>query len=220
MQNGPVTAIMHAAQFPDERKSQEVFLMQRIRIGMPLAPGVFGYEEGAHYNYTAGGHTLKIARNNPSHSEIDAVQHGRTSFALTSREEAIFILVRFGQLPWEITHYNWWINSPVMRPDPYFDLERLSGGIYTNVCLIDASNGLVAALRSVRLSREFTDVFLQMVQSQMIPPFDPWRYLEVVEQTFKQLPNPSDLLREAVCFCGEELPGWQPFKTAEPHTIN
>jgi hypothetical protein len=194
--------------------------MERIRTGLPFVPGVYGYEEGVHYNYTAGGHTLKIARKDPCQSEIDAVQRGQTSFALTSREDAIFILVRFGQLPWEIAHYNWWINSPVMRPDPYFDLEKLNDGICTNVCLINASNGLVAALRSVRLSREFTDVFLQMVQSQMIPPFDPWRYLEVVEQTFKEVPNRSDLLREAVCFCGEKFPGWQPFKTAEPHTIN
>jgi hypothetical protein len=63
--------------------------MQRIRVGQLLAPGVHGYEEGVHFNYTAGGHTLRIARKNPSQSEIEAVQSGQTSFALASRGEVI-----------------------------------------------------------------------------------------------------------------------------------
>ena len=194
--------------------------MQRIRVGLPLVPGVHSYEEGLQYDYTAGGHTMRIARKNPSQSEIDAVQSGQTLFALASRGETMFILAKFGQLPWELTHYNWWINAPLMRPDPYVDQERLNGGIRANVCLVNASNGLVAALRSVRLPQEYSEVFLQMVQSQMIPPFDPWRYLEVVEQTFEQVPNRSDLLREAVCFSQEELPRPQPFDNVGPLTIH
>lgn len=192
--------------------------MRKIRVGKPLAPGVRDYEEGIHYNYTIGGHTLIMVKKEPSRVLIESVQGGQTAFALLSREDVIFVLVKFGRLPWEIAHYNWWINAPAMRPDPWSDLERHNGGLVAHVCLVNASNGLVAALRLVTLPAEFTHVFLQMVQSQMAPPFDPWRYLEVVERTFQQVPNRSDLLKEAVCFCMEDTPSPSSIQMASLHT--
>jgi|GEM_PF-5328626 len=195
-------------------------LMDRIRIGQPLVRGVHGYEEGVHYNYTRGGHDLRMVVKEPHRSVVDAIQKQPAWFALVRREAAVFILSRFGSLPWKVAHYNWWINPPLMRPDPWSDLMRLNGsGLSASVCLVDATDGIVAALRSVRLSLELSRLFIQMVEIQTRPPFDPWRYLEVVEQTCSEGFEPETLLREAACLCVVDLPHWHLSGGALPVTI-
>lgn len=194
--------------------------MEAIRVGLPLVPGVLGYEEGVHYNYTFCGHTLRMAMAEPKRAEIQAVQRGQAVFALARREDAIFILSRFGDLPWKAAHYNWWINPPVLRPDAWIDMERLKGGLTVGVCLVNASDGIVAALRAVRLSQELSSMFIEMVQIQMRPPFDPWRYLEVVEQTFQPDADPRSLLKDALCMCVADLQGWEPFCPAPNATLH
>lgn len=187
--------------------------MRQLRIGMPLVGGVLGYQEGAHYNYTVSGHTLTMALTNPSPAQIRAVQRGVAWFGLVKRDNAIFILSRFGHLPWTVTAYNWWINAPVMRPDPWDDLVQLRGGFSAGVCLVDAGNGLVAALRSVTLSEELSQLFMGMVQEQMRPPFDPWHYLDVVNETLNTNRDPKALVKDAACMCVANLASWQPFSS-------
>lgn len=185
--------------------------MKEIRVGMPLVGGVLGYQEGVHYNYTVSGHTLTMAVTDPSPAQVRAVQYGAAWFALAKRDNAIFVLSRFGDLPWTVTAYNWWINAPVMRPDPWDDLAELRGGFSAGVCLVDAGNGLVAALRSVTLSEELSHLFMGMVQEQMRPPFDPWHYLDVVNQTLSKNGDPKALVKDAACMCIANLAAWQPF---------
>jgi hypothetical protein len=193
--------------------------MRRIRVGLPLVPKLRGYQEGVHYNYTPGGHTLTISMKEPTSPDVEAVRRGQASFALICREEAIFILSRFGHLPWKVSHYNWWINPPVMRPDPWADMERLNGGVATSVCLVNASDGVVAALRVVTLSHELSRLLLELVQVQARPPFDPWRYLDVVEQTCAESLKPERLLRETLCMCVADFPEWDSFDAAGPDTV-
>ncbi|MFH0824283.1 MAG: hypothetical protein V2B18_16135 [Pseudomonadota bacterium] len=59
----------------------------------------------------------------------------RREFALSATDEAIFFLLRFGDDPWHAADYNWWINPPVMRPDPLADLAGLKGGLPMSVRL-------------------------------------------------------------------------------------
>lgn len=186
--------------------------METLRVGQPLIPGIRGYEVGVHYNFTAGGHSLRMVTKDPTAGEVQSVQQGRACLALTRKEDVIFILSRFGDLPWKVAHYNWWINPPVMRPDPWDDERRLNGrGVQMSVCLVNATDGLVQALRAVRLSEELSSMLMKLVQNQMRPPFDPWRYLEVVNYTLTGGINIDDLLRGAVGMCVGDLPPWNAF---------
>lgn len=173
--------------------------MRALRIGDPLHQGVTGFEEGAHYNYTMGGHTLILSVKNPLLSQINAVKEGEAVFGLMVREEAIFLLCRFGSLDWQVTHYNWWINPPVLRPDPRADAQCVQGRAVLAVALVNASDGIVHALRSVRLHEEFSHHLLSAVEAQTRPRFDPWRYMEVVEEVLHGSRTPAALLNEAMC---------------------
>ena len=174
--------------------------MHTIRSGDPLAFGVTGFAEGTHYNYTRGGHSLILSIKDPSPSEVAAVKAGDAVFCLTTREEAVFLVCRFGDLPWRVAHYNWWINPMMVRPDPQTD-SRLASNVSLGTMLVDASHGTICALRSLKLSPEFSDVLLSSVEAQMKPRFDPWRYLEVVDAALREHPGGKGLLKEAACLC-------------------
>jgi hypothetical protein len=175
--------------------------MRRLKIGEPLHTGGTGFEEGVHYNYTPGGHTLTLSTMNPGPSEIYDVRKGQSVFALGVAEEALFLFAKFGDGSWQVANYNWWINPPVMRPDPTDDLQRLRDGLSLNVCLVSASNGLVEALRSVRLSLEFGSFLLGSIEQQARRPFDPWHYLDVVEKATARYRDESSIMREVTCLC-------------------
>ena len=194
--------------------------MNNMRVGLPLVPGVPSFQEGVHYNYTVGGHTLFIGMAEPSEAQIQAIQRGQVLFALTRKETAIFVLTRFGDLAWTATPYNWWINAPVIRPDPWDDMAQLQGGLRASVCLVNTLDGVVAALRIITLPKEISHLFMDMVKEQMRPPFDPWRYLEVVEETFKGNPDLKMLLRDASCMCVANFSRWEPLVTPSTAMIH
>jgi hypothetical protein len=117
---------------------------------------------------------------------------------------------KFAESPWQVAHYNWWINPPIMRPDPLGDLQTLENGVSVSVCLVNASNGILEALRSVRLSREFTCSLLGTVELQSRHRFDSCDYLGVVEKMRKKYADGSDIIASALCICIAD------FKLADP----
>lgn len=176
--------------------------MIRLKVGDFLHPGVTSFEEGVHYNYSFGGHTLTIAAKDLSISQIAEVQVKQSMFALEIVDEAVILLSKFGGAPWRFAHYNWWINAPVMRPDPISDLEKLDGGVLSiNVCLVNSTNGFVEALRPVFLSHELSFLLLQNVAMQTRYVFDPWHYLEVIERTRRKFRDTNSILADAICVC-------------------
>jgi len=190
--------------------------MQRLRVGEPLHLGITGFKVGVHYNYTPAGHTLTLSRNDPSRSEIEAVQQGQGVFALILQDEALFFLARFGDSRWQLAHYNWWINPPVMRPDPMEDLARLNDGLSVNACLVNAANGLVSALRTFRLSHEFGCSLFGCVELQSRQVFDPWHYLDLVETAGSKYLDGDGVLENALCVCVADLSLSGPLTAAMP----
>ncbi len=178
--------------------------MRLIKVGMPFIPGLTTLTEHTTYDYTSGGHTLTICVGNPTCGEIHAVQNEKAAFALFAREHALFVLAKFGSLSWQASYYNWWINAPVMRPDPWHDLAGLKGGIAVSVCLINASNGILEALRSVTLSHEFSRAFLEKVSDQTRPPFDPWRHAEIVDEVLEGFATGVNMMKGVFCMCSAE----------------
>lgn len=175
--------------------------MRRLKVGLPLQQGATDFEEGVHYNYTPGGHMLTLSRKNPGRSEIHDVQRAQSTFALRIANEALFLLARFGDCPWRVAHYNWWINPPIMRPDPLTDLQSLDGGVSVSVCLVNASDGIVEALRAVRLPYRFSYLLVENVELQSRHRFDPYDYLATVEDAKRKYPDGSSMVADAICVC-------------------
>jgi hypothetical protein len=175
--------------------------MRLTKVGMQFVPGVAALAEHTTYNYTPGGHTLTLCVSNPTRNEIEAVQKREAVFGLFLKENTLFVLARFGRLPWTASYYNWWINAPVMRPDPWLDLQGLNGGISVSVCLVNASNGILESLRAVTLSHEFSRAFLETVVVQTKPPFDPWRHAQVAAEVMEGFTAGANMMKDVYCVC-------------------
>lgn len=175
--------------------------MRLTKVGMPFITGVTALTEHTTYNYTPGGHTLTLCVSNPTREEIETLQKQGAVFGLFLKENTVFILAKFGGLPWQASYYNWWINAPVMRPDPWLDLHGLSGGISVNVCLVNATNGILEALRTVTLSHEFSQAFLEAVCAQTKPPFDPWRHAQVAAEVMEGFADGANMMKDVFCVC-------------------
>jgi hypothetical protein len=199
--------------------SAEEIPMRRLKLGEPLYPGVAGFEEGVHYNYTPGGHMLTLSVRNPSASEVDAIRAGQWEFALSATDEAILVLARFDDQPWRIADYNWWINPPVMRPDPPADLARLNGGLPLSVCLVDAANAIVQALRLVRLSPEFASLLFEKVELQTRRAFDPCRYMEAVLKIRTGFRDGGGTVPGILCVCHAGWESEHPPSSSIPHVL-
>ncbi|MGC9031106.1 MAG: hypothetical protein ACP5LD_15740 [Desulfomonilaceae bacterium] len=178
--------------------------------------GMKSCQEGIHYNFTPGGHTLVAALPNPATEVIKSVREGEVSFGLAAREQALFLLIKIGTLPWRAAHYNWWINPPVMRPDALGAFISNDTVIDINMCLVDAETGIVKALKTLRLSEDFSEALLQIVELQARNRFDPWAYLDTVEKAAIDYQNERVVVAESIVMCSPRAATdcWRPLKAS------
>lgn len=171
--------------------------MQPIRIGAPFREGPSTFSEGVHFNFTVSGCSLVLSVRDPDRSYTQEMQTGDVTLGLGGVDQALLVFSKFGVLPWRIAHYNWWINPPVVRPDPFAEPETFRGTGVIAAALVDAETGIVKALRSVRPPEEFTGLFLYAVEMQIRSQFDPWSYLDVVQEALKSPGEEERLVKDA-----------------------
>lgn len=140
--------------------------MQIVAIGKPLFEGRDELPEAIEYNYQAGDHTLLIAMKNLQASEIRAVREEKTEFGLYCEDGIIFLLYRFGEiLPWSDSAFSWWNVAEEDRrvPEPQ---KHPAERILLKIILVEASNGIVRAIRVTTFSPEFTERLHRAIRGQ------------------------------------------------------
>lgn len=131
--------------------------MQIVALGKLLFEGRNELPEAIEYNYQGGDHTLLLSMKNLHPKEIEAVKREETEFGLYCENGIIFLLYRFGEiLPWSDSAFSWWNVAeedrrlPASRAHP---AER----ILLKIILVEASTGIVEAIRVTTFSPEFTE---------------------------------------------------------------
>lgn len=129
--------------------------MHTIFVGKLLKEGVTQYEEMPEYNFRSGVHRLIIAMKNLTPKEIDAVRHVDVKLAFTVIGEVIIFQYRFGAvLPWSDAAYTWH-KVPIseqVRPRQLTGEQR----VLLEIILVEATTGIVQAIRVVSLSPTFS----------------------------------------------------------------
>lgn len=130
--------------------------MQIVAIGKPLFAGRNELPEAIEYNYQAGDHSLLLSMKNLHPKEIEAVRQEETEFGLYCENGIIFLLYRFGEtLPWSDSAFSWWNVAEEDRripAPPANSAER----ILLKIILVEATTGVVKAIRVTTFSPEFT----------------------------------------------------------------
>lgn len=172
--------------------------MQIIEVGKLFAEGITEYTEMPEYNYRSGSHRLIIAMAGLSAREIEAVKSGDVKFAFTVIRDVLVLQYRFGSvLPWSDATYTWHkvpANEQVLPPE-ITGQQRATIEIF----LIEATTGIVKAIRLVSFSPTFTKLLHKVIRGQAARPF-PSDYDYQVQAVFRNYTS-AELRKRALASC-------------------
>jgi len=149
-----------------------------LKVGALYRPGRRSYPERGQYMLRDDGHELALFFASPSGREVDIMSRGEAEFGLLVRGSVMFFLYRFGSggeidwsdVPFSIHRVPKEERASMPKAAAPGERGRL------NVVLIDASSGLVRALRRVSLSAAFTSQLHDAIRAQAASPYDPAVY--------------------------------------------
>lgn len=135
--------------------------MRKLEIGQLLEEGKTKYQEGVVFDFQHGSPLLYLFFNRPTIKEIEAVKSGKFEVGFYVKDEVIFILAKFEGMPWMDAPYSVHLSRPFVLQDIH---ERQGFGL--TILLVDASTGILKAIRYSGLSTEFSRKFRDAIERQ------------------------------------------------------
>lgn len=134
-------------------------------VGKPYS-GAIPYAEGGYFDMTDSGGQLTVFYNRPNAKEIDNIRKGELKVALTVKDGCIFLLVKFGDLPWMDMPYNAHLSKNLSKLEEPNSTE--SYGLL--VTLVDVSNREVKAIRLLGLPNRLSVTLKRAIEEQLRTP--------------------------------------------------
>ena len=167
--------------------------MHTYIVGQLYDPSRKSWPEGADYNFRAGGHELRIFLGGATPREIAAVGTGRVDFGLMAELPEIFVVSRFRGPDGRVVcsfdcSYSWHRVSPDERTDPpvWEDTSPQLRAL-ASIILVEATNGVILALRTCSYSPEFTRSFHRAIHDQAALPYDQAEHERAVADIVRRL---------------------------------
>jgi hypothetical protein len=176
-------------------------------VGRPFDPQRRRWPEGVMYVYQHDWHRLLIFFKGIRSVERQAVQRGLTHFGLYVEEDVIFLLFKMDGpkgkgIAWHAAPYSWHLVDPEARtlPEPPQDIPEGLGALL-HIFLIEASSGIIEAIRVVNFSHDFTRHLHQAIRVQAASSFDRARYNQQIERIYQKFPTADSMAKVAEARC-------------------
>ncbi|MFH0959782.1 MAG: hypothetical protein V1897_13880 [Pseudomonadota bacterium] len=171
--------------------------MHVLAVGQPYSNEASEWPEGCHYNFDSYGHWLHYFYEKPTLTEIASIQRGPARFGLFVQDPVTFLLHQFGQIHWHDASYSFWLVSREHRRIP----ELTEGEhAFLRVVLVDTTKGIVAALRALTFSAEFTRRRHEEILRQSESPWNPSQRDTLIESVYSRFTT-QDLVERSIIFC-------------------
>jgi hypothetical protein len=147
--------------------------LQSYQVGTLYHPDRTRWPENAEYNYRSNTHEIRLFFPRPKPIEVQQVKQGEASFALVVEEPIIFLVWKFGSLPWSDGSYAWHRvpeDERTLPKDPRLMTPQERQVVTT--FMVNADNGILLAIRQVSFSHDFTQALHQAIREQAARPFD------------------------------------------------
>lgn len=141
-----------------------------LSVGKPYIEGKTNWPEGVEYNYRGGGHELRLFYRDLTPKEYDAIASGPARFAFAVSGDVIFFCWKFGDLPWADSTFSAWLVPDAERVPPPEWTEPEARALCAVIC-VETTSGLVAALRAVTFSPDFTRRLHRAIRDQLGRPY-------------------------------------------------
>lgn len=171
--------------------------MNILAIGQLFDETVKHWPEGTMFNHDASGTWLIYFYSSPSRIEISSIQQGDAQFGLYMAGPVIFLLHKFHPMPWNDSPYSVWLVHEDERK-----LPEISDSLHAllRVVLVDTTTGLIAALRALTFSAQFTKTLHQAIHFQASLDWDPSLHDQVIQDVYSSLTT-DDMVRQCKLFC-------------------
>ncbi len=164
-----------------------------LAVGKPYHPDCRVWPEGADYNFRDGTHELRVFLPRASKEEIASVENGPIEFGLLCDLPDLFVLARFHdkrsqQLVMAFDcPYSWHRVASEDRTDPpAWEEVNPSARAVVSVVLMEATTGIVLALRMCTYSPEFTRALHRAIAEQVAMPYDKITHERRIEDITEQ----------------------------------
>ena len=139
-----------------------------------------GRPEGVRFDMADDGATLLIFFSGPSKGEIESIGKGKVQLGMFVKEDIIFILSKFENLPWMDAPYH------VALSQNLTELQEIEEGqgYGCHIVLIDSTIGRIETMRLVGLSTEFSKKLKENIGKQMCEDFGRLVYAEKLNRIF------------------------------------
>jgi hypothetical protein len=175
--------------------------MHILTVGKPYMEGQTHWPEAVEYNYRGGSHELRLFYPNLRPQEIAAVESGPARFAFARRGDVIYLCWRFGEQPWSDATYSIHLVPPDERVAPPVWTEPTARALLS-VILVEATTGLIEAMRVVSFSPDFTRRLHSAIREQLRRPWPGQdAYLRQLTQMYSAYTSQQIATQLAVATC-------------------
>jgi hypothetical protein len=169
--------------------------MKKYEVGQLFQPNITRYKEETRFDFIQDGAVLMLFYNRPDPQEIEDVRSGRFEIGFCEKNGIMFMLFRFGSGPYMDAPYTAHLSKPFTFEDPEPGM-----GYGLTVYLVDATTGILYAIRYVGLSRDFSNRFRRAVERQKKTSFNRTEYDLKLSNIYRNY-STKDLLKYADAWC-------------------
>ena len=172
--------------------------IRHLEVGKPYIAGRTSWPEGVAYDFRGDAHELRMFLRSPSVSEVRAVRGEVADFAVVAEPPLLFLLYCFGRvIPWSDAPYSWHLVPEYQRSLP--DVGGPETRALLQIILVDATTGLVRALRAVTFSPAFTRALHDAIRAQASAPWPGQAgYETALAAVYQRDKTSADLLKRAI----------------------
>jgi hypothetical protein len=192
---------------PSQRPERQPGPLHYLEVGKPYDVRRRVWAQGADYNYRAGGHELRLFLPRASPAEVLSVREGKIGFGLLIELPELFVISRFYApssqrvvMAFDCS-YSWHRISPEERTDPpaWEETSPKLRALCT-VLLIEATTGVLLAIRTVSYSPEFTRAFHRAIADQAALPYDPAEHERAADDVVRRY-STEQLWQRCAYYC-------------------
>ena len=139
----------------------------KFEVGQVI-PQLKGTGDSVRFGMSDAGAELLVCFRSPTEAEIQTIKKGPIRFGMFTKENIIFILVKFGSMPWMDAPFHVGLAKGLTHLQ---DIEE-GQGYGCTIIFVDSNTGIIKALRYVGLSTEYSKRLKDNIEEQMNEAFD------------------------------------------------
>jgi len=166
-------------------------MLRKLEVGKPIEGCIKQYQEGVKFDFDNSGAVLFIMFRDPTNQEIESIRKGRLQIGICTLSNIIFMLFKFGNLNW--------IDAPfdihLAQNQSFLNVEmNESQGFGMSMFLVDASTGILQAMRLIGWPHRLSQIFIEEAKKQVEQAFEQSEYDRKIDAVYMKY-STNDLVR-------------------------